>query len=59
MGDFVCPDGVDLIDFDVLADTWGLSSGQTGYNDLCDLVDDDMIDLADLAIFAENWLAGK
>ena len=58
-GDFVCPDGVDLSDFAVLADTWSLSSGQTGYNDLCDLMDDDMIDLADLAIFAENWLEGK
>ena len=57
--DFVCPDGVDLIDFAVLTETWGLSSGQTGYKDLCDLMDDDMIDLADLAIFAENWLEGK
>jgi len=58
-GDFVCPDGVDLADFAVLAGTWGLSSGQAGYNDLCDLMDDDVIDLDDLAVFAENWLAGK
>ena len=57
-GDFVCRDGVDLIDFAVLAETWGLSSGQTGYNDLCDLIDDDTIDLDDLAVFVENWLAG-
>jgi GLUG motif-containing protein len=59
VGDFVCSDGVDLADFAVLAETWGLSSGQVGYNDLCDMVDDDMIDLADLAVFAENWLTGK
>ena len=58
-GDFVCSDGVDLADFAVLADTWGLSSGQVGYNDLCDLMDDDVIDLADLAVFVENWLEGK
>ncbi|MCK5270521.1 MAG: hypothetical protein KAJ46_07040, partial [Sedimentisphaerales bacterium] len=57
--DFVCRDGVDLIDFAVLAETWGLSSGQAGYNELCDLVDDDTIDLDDLAVFVENWLAGK
>ena len=55
-GDFTCPDGVNLIDFAVLAETWSLSSGQTGYNDLCDLIDDNTIDLNDLAVFAENWL---
>ena len=55
-GDFVCSDGVDLADFAVLAETWSLSSGQTGYNDLCDLIDDNTIDLNDLAVFAENWL---
>ena len=58
-GDFVCRDGVNLIDFAVLADTWGLSSGQAGYNELCDIVDDDTIDLDDLAVFVEHWLAGK
>jgi len=58
-GDFVCRDGVNLTDFAVLAETWGLSSGQAGYNKLCDLIDDDMIDLDDLAVFVENWLAGK
>ncbi len=55
-GDFLCPDGVNLIDFAVLAETWSLSSGQAGYNELCDLIDDDTIDLNDLAVFAENWL---
>jgi len=55
-GDFACPDGVDLADFAVLADTWSLSSGQTGYNDLCDLIDDNTIDINDLAVFANHWL---
>jgi The GLUG motif len=59
VGDFVCSDGVDLTDFAVLAETWGLSSGQAGYNELCDLIDDNTIYLDDLAVFVENWLAGK
>ena len=58
-GDFTGRYGVDLVDFAVLAETWPLSSGQTGYNDLCDLIDNDMIDLNDLAVFAQNWLTGK
>ena len=55
-GDFAGRYGVDMVDFAVLADTWSLSSGQTDYNDLCDLMDDDTIDINDLAVFAENWL---
>jgi The GLUG motif len=58
-GDFTGRYGVDMVDFAVLADTWGLSSGQAGDNDLCDLIDDDTIDLDDLVVFVENWLAGK
>jgi len=57
VGDFLCPDGVALADFAVLADSWLLSDGQVGYNDLCDLNDDDTIDLADLSIFTNNWLS--
>ncbi|MBN1125669.1 MAG: hypothetical protein JXA82_11720 [Sedimentisphaerales bacterium] len=55
-GDFICPDGVTMTDFAVLAETWGLSSDQAGYNNVCDLTDDDMIDVNDLTAFAENWL---
>ena len=54
--DFVCPNGVNLVDFAVLADTWNLSSGETGYNDVCDLVTNGTIDLADLALFTNYWL---
>jgi len=56
--DFVCGDGVDLVDFAILADTWMLSASQTGYNDICDLQDDDIINFDDLVIFANNWLLG-
>ena len=57
-GDFVCGDGVDIVDFAVLADTWNLSTGQSGYNYKYDLADDGVIDFADLAIFCDNWLGG-
>ena len=55
-GDFVYSESINLIDFAVLADTWGLSSGQAGYNDMCDIVEDGTIDNYDLALFVENWL---
>ena len=57
-GDFACPDGVDLVDFAILAKTWFLSDGETGYNDRCDTLDDDTIDFGDLAIFNSCWLEG-
>ena len=57
-GDFACGDGVDFVDFTVLADTWNLSIGQTGYNDKCDLTRDNTIDFDDLAVFVEYWLDG-
>ena len=58
VGDFVCGDGVDIVDFAVLAETWNLSLGQTGYNYKCDLSGNETIDFADLAIFCDNWLGG-
>jgi len=58
ISDFACGDGVDFIDFAVLADTWNFSLGETGYNDKCDLAGDDIIDFADLAIFTDHWLEG-
>lgn len=55
-GDFACGDGVDMNDFSTLAETWALSSGQSGYNDRCDLIDNDTIDIADLLSFSDEWL---
>ncbi len=57
-GDFACPDGVTFIDFAVFSEAWLTSAGQPSYNEDYDLVDDDIINLADLQVFAENWLQG-
>jgi len=57
-GDFTAGYGVTLADFAIFSQSWLTSSGQPGYNEDCDLVDDDTINLADLAIFAENFLQG-
>lgn len=47
---------VNFLDYAVLALAWrtGLTDGN--YNDICDLFDDDFIDLKDLRLFVENWL---
>ena len=61
LGDFE-PDGdVDLIDFAVLANAWRTHKGDAKWNAACDISmpSDNTIDWKDLAVFAENWLAGK
>jgi hypothetical protein len=57
-GDFVCPDGVGLIDYAVLANAWMSESGEGAFNSACDIsaVPDGKIDLADLAVFAGHWM---
>jgi len=57
-GDFTASYGVNLADFATFSQAWLTSSGQPGYNEDCDLADDDTINLADLTIFAENFLQG-
>jgi len=47
---------VNLADFSFFAQTWLLSAGQAGYLEVCDLVNDDVINLNDLLIFLEYWL---
>ena len=61
IGDFVGQDGVDFKDFAVLADTWLLEEGRTGYNSDCDISipADSHIDEKDLKVFVDNWLVGK
>ena len=58
--DFTCPDGVDFIDFATLANAWLSDSTQLNWNGRCDIAEppDNVIDVLDLAIFAENWLEG-
>jgi hypothetical protein len=57
-GDFTAGYGVNLTDFAIFSQSWLTSSGQPDYNEDCDLADDNTINLADLAIFAENFLQG-
>ena len=47
---------VDVGDLAFMAQTWMLSAGQAGYQEVCDLVDNDIIDFQDLMIFAEYWM---
>jgi hypothetical protein len=48
-GDLTCPDGVDFIDYSVLADEWRLEGLEQDYNS------DGRVNFKDWAIFANNW----
>ncbi|MBC8217209.1 MAG: hypothetical protein H8E73_01975 [Planctomycetes bacterium] len=59
LGDFVCPDGVNFFDFSFFAGHWA-EDNCAASND-CDGTDLDLlgsVDIKDLRIFADNWLAG-
>ncbi|MCK4628503.1 MAG: hypothetical protein KAT56_05835, partial [Sedimentisphaerales bacterium] len=49
---------VDLLDFAIFSATWLAVPGDTHWNGDCNLYGDSVIDIPDLAILAENWLAG-
>jgi hypothetical protein len=57
-GDLVCPYGVDLADFAILASAWQTKPNDAGWNPACDISQpkDNFINELDLAIFCENWL---
>lgn len=59
-GDYDGDGDVDAIDFAVFAWAWFSEPADTTWNPYCDISDpaDSLIDQADLAVFAENWLAG-
>lgn len=61
VGDFVCPDGVNFIDFSVLGLAWLSEDGDGNWNPLCDISEpnDNIIDTLDLDVFSDNWLVGK
>ena len=48
-GDLTCPDGVDFIDYSVLANEWLLERLEQDYNS------DGRVNFKDWAIFADNW----
>jgi hypothetical protein len=58
VGDFTCPDGVDFVDFAVLASAWQSKPDEPNWWLACDISQpkDNFIDELDLAIFCENWL---
>jgi hypothetical protein len=47
--DFLCPDGVDFLDYAVFADQWQLEKLQQDYNS------DGCVNLKDYANFANSW----
>jgi len=58
-GDFLCPDGVDFIDYSFFASHWQ-EDNCAALND-CDGKDLDLlgtVDIKDLRIFVDNWLKG-
>jgi len=59
-GDFDGNGREDLADFAVFASAWTSQLGQPNWNPACDISDpeDNIINWSDLAVFAEDWLAG-
>lgn len=60
VGDFRCPDGVNFVDYARFAEHWRQDYCNAA-NYYClgiDLDQSGSVDLPDLAIFADNWLAG-
>jgi hypothetical protein len=51
-GDWVCPDGVRMEDFAFLAGHWMETTSEA------DLSGDGVVDMADLVMFGEHWMAG-
>ena len=56
LADFNNDEIIDYLDFTIFEDTWLLDSIDPCYNDDCDLVDDDVIDVDDLVAVADEWL---
>ena len=58
-GDFLCPDGVDMIELGFWAEHWlDYNCDESSECGRVDLNRDDVIDFTDFAIFAGNWLLG-
>jgi hypothetical protein len=61
VADWVCPDGVDFVDFAYFAAWWSMA-GCNSSNNFCGGADIDgsgAVDVQDLATFAANWLEGR
>jgi len=49
---------VDFHDYAKLADVWMSSLGEPDYNDIYDLSNNNIVDMADIGIFTDYWLFG-
>ena len=58
-GDIVGHYGVDLEDFNYMANRWLSQSGLPGWNGACDLSHDGVINLVDLKILLNYYLEGR
>jgi hypothetical protein len=60
LGDFVCPDGVSLVDYSYLAGAWYAGPNDGNWDPNCDISDpnDNIIDERDLGVFVDNYLEG-
>ena len=58
--DFVCPDGVTMVDFSVLGAAWYSDPNDYSWDPNCDISEpnDSFIDEKDLRVFSESWLEG-
>jgi predicted outer membrane repeat protein len=54
--DFTRDGVVDVRDFSVLGGSWGAEKGEVNWYVLCDLWEDDVIDVGDLAAFVDEWM---
>jgi hypothetical protein len=60
LGDFVCPDGVSLVDYSYFAVAWYAGPNDGDWDPNCDISEpnDNFIDEWDLKVFGENYLKG-
>jgi hypothetical protein len=58
LGDFICTDGVNMLDFAILGDAWFSDPNMANWEAGCDISEpeDEVIDWLDLAVFVGNWL---
>ncbi|MHC4553675.1 MAG: hypothetical protein ACYSUT_13070, partial [Planctomycetota bacterium] len=47
---------IDLVDFEIFSSAWGTVPSDSDWYLLCDLVEDDLIDLSDLQQLCADWL---
>jgi len=60
IADFNGDHKVNMADFTILSAAWASQAGEPDYNGDCDIAaEDNVISIADLALFADNWLVNE